>query len=153
MENPVYTNVSSQQPEKQLSINYLAKQSLEGATKWAKFLAIFNLSIMALAILLISIMVLSLPYAGMGVGIIFMYIIMLGIAAIPLFFLYQFSTKTKDALYSSDEDILADGLNALKNYFLIQGIFAIIGIIFMIFGIIMMIAAGSALMGMGGRGF
>lgn len=152
MENPVYTS-TSQQTEEDLKINYLSKQTLQAAAKWAKFLAIFNLSIMGLAILLISIMVLSLPYAGMGVGVIFMYIIMLGIAAIPLFFLYQFSNKTQDALYSSDEDVLADGLTALKNYFLIQGIFAIIGIVFMIFGIIMMLVAGSALMGMGGRGF
>lgn len=152
MENPIYTR-TSQQSEPQLNINDLSKLALVGATKWAKFLAIFNLSIMALAILFISITVLALPYGGMGVGIIFMYIIMLGVAAIPLFFLYQFSTRTQNALYFGNENTLAEGFTSLRNYFLIQGIFAIIAIVFMIFGIIMMLIAGSALLGLGARGF
>ncbi len=85
-------------PEANLIINQPIRDFLSESARWAKFLAIVGFVFLGLAVLGVliggsTIMTLS-GMAGFGaLGMIF-YLGLLGVSAIPIYYLYNFATKT-----------------------------------------------------------
>ncbi len=126
---------------------YISKESadlLVIITKWTKFLSIFGFIIIAL--MLIGIISSGVLLSNMNTyatqtamypytpgtfmwGYAIPYIILLIIYFFPMYFLYKFSVRTKEALQTRNAATLADSLRFLKNHYMMIGIIAIITIV------------------------
>ncbi len=99
-----------------------AKKYLLEASKWANFIAIFGFIAIGLLIIMsfsMGTILASLPEGSLG-GLSpkffsFFYLIAAGIYFIPVFFLFQFAQKTKQALIEDDHNLLTFGLKKLKS--------------------------------------
>ncbi|MBP6432256.1 MAG: hypothetical protein KA319_10840 [Ferruginibacter sp.] len=131
----------------ELEINDEAKQSLSSAAYWAKFISIFIFSAAGLIILLLVLVsgaflqgfksvlgnrggVFDIFSGGAFIGAMLFLVLILGVV---YYFLYNFGVKTKNALLSENTEELNKGLNSLKVYFVIMGIFGILGIVVSLF--------------------
>ena len=111
-----------------------AKKYLMEASKWANFIAIVGFIGIALLIVMsfsIGTIMANLPEGSLG-GISpkffsFFYLIAAGIYFIPIFFLFQFGQKTKQALLEDDHNLLTFGLKKLRSHY------KFIGVLFIIF--------------------
>jgi hypothetical protein len=133
------TNTATQ-PQSPLALNEWAKESLGVASKWARFLAIVGfiacgfMLLMALFAGALFSSVGDLPetkstsflrlVGGVGLGI--MYALIAILYFFPCLYLYKFSDKTKTALFSNNEDILANAMDSLKKMFKFLGWMTII---------------------------
>jgi len=114
-----------------------AKKYLLEACKWANFIAIFGFIAIGLLIIMsfsIGSILANLPEGSLG-GISpkffsFFYLIAAGIYFIPVFFLFQFGQKTKQALLEDDHNLLTFGLKKLKSHYKFIGVLIIIFIVF-----------------------
>lgn len=123
-----------------------AKAHLQEASKWAVFLSIVGFIGIGLMIILsftIGSVLANLPIETMG-GLSpqffsYFYLIFAGIYFIPIYYLYQFGSKTKAALNNDDTDLLTFGIKKLKSHYKFIGVLTIIGISFyflmMLFGV------------------
>ncbi len=120
-----------------MELGQQAKAHLEEASKWAIFLSIIGFIGIGLMVILsftIGSILSNLPIENLG-GLSpqffsYFYLIFAGIYFIPVFYLFQFGSKTKSALSSNDTDLLTFGLKKLKSHYKFVGILAIIGISF-----------------------
>ena len=111
-----------------------AKKYLMEASKWANFIAIVGFIAIGLLIIMsfsIGTILASLPEGSLG-GLSpqffsFFYLIAAGIYFIPVFFLFQFGQKTKQALMQDDHNLLTFALKKLLSHY------KFIGILFIIF--------------------
>ncbi len=129
-----------------MELGQQAKNYILEASKWATFLSIIGFIGIGLMIILsftIGTVLANLPVETMG-GISpqffsFFYLIIAGVYFIPVFYLFQFGSKTKQAIINNDTDVLTFGLKKLKSHYKFLGIISIIGISFyiilMIFGV------------------
>lgn len=114
-----------------------AKKHLLEASKWANFIAIVGFIAIGLLVIMsfsISTIMASLPEGSLG-GLSpkffsFFYLIAAGIYFIPVFFLFQFGQKTKQALMQDDHNLLTFGLKKLKSHYKFIGILFIVLIAF-----------------------
>lgn len=110
----------------------LAVEYLKESAKWCKFLAIIGfvgIGLMVLAGLFMMIGMSSFESANMPVPMTAFSIVYILIAAIyffPVYYLYQYATKTSVALRSRNQQLLTDGLENLKSHHKFLGIFALI---------------------------
>ncbi len=110
-----------------------AKKHLLEASKWANFIAIVGFIAIALLIIMsfsIGSIMASLPDGALG-GLSpkffsFFYLIAAGIYFIPVFFLFQFGQKTKQALLQDDHNLLTFGLKKLRAHYKFVGVLFII---------------------------
>lgn len=122
----------------QLSEN--AKKYLLEASKWANFIAILGFIVIGLLVIMsfsISGIMANLPEGSLG-GLSpkffsFFYLIAGGIYFIPVFFLFQFGQKTKQAILEDDHNLLAFGLKKLKSHYKFIGILFIVFTVFYLF--------------------
>lgn len=134
-----------------MELGQQAKNYILEASKWATFLSIIGFIGIGLMIILsftIGTVLANLPVEMMG-GISpqffsFFYLIIAGVYFIPVFYLFQFGSKTKQAIMNNDTDVLTFGLKKLKSHYKFLGIISIIGISFYI--ILMIFGVFSALM-------
>jgi len=134
-----------------MELGQQAKAHLEEASKWAIFLSIIGFIGIGLMVILsftIGSILSNLPIENLG-GLSpqffsYFYLIFAGIYFIPVFYLYQFGSKTKSALSSNDTDLLTFGLKKLKSHYKFVGILAIIGI--SIYFLLMILGLFGALM-------
>jgi len=111
-----------------------AKKYLLEASKWANFIAIVGFIAIALLIIMsfsIGSIMANLPEGSLG-GLSpkffsFFYLIAAGIYFIPVFFLFQFGQKTKQALLEDDHNLLTFGLKKLRSHY------KFIGVLFIVF--------------------
>ncbi len=111
-----------------------AKQYLLEASKWANFIAIVGFIAIGLLIIMsfsIGTILASLPEGSLG-GLppkffSFFYLIAAGIYFIPVFFLFQFGQKVKQAIVEDDHNLMTFGLKKLRSHY------KFIGILFIIF--------------------
>lgn len=135
-----------------MEISKQAEKYLMEMSKWATFIAIVGFIAIALLIVMsfsIGTIMANLPDGYLG-GISpnffsFFYLIMAGIYFIPVFFLFQFGHKTKQALINKDSSLLTFGLKKLNAHYKFIGILLIIGIA-LYFLLIMFGAFGALLM-------
>jgi len=110
-----------------------AKKYLMEASKWANFIAIVGFIAIGLLIIMsfsIGTILASLPEGSLG-GLSpkffsFFYLIAAGIYFIPVFFLFQFGQKTKQALMQDDHNLLTFALKKLLSHYKFIGILFII---------------------------
>ncbi len=128
-----------------------AKKHLLEASKWANFIAIVGFIAIGLLIIMsfsIGTILASLPEGSLG-GLSpkffsFFYLIAAGIYFIPVFFLFQFAQKTKQALMEDDHNLLTFGLKKLKSHYKFIGILFIVLIALYLF--LILFGAFSALL-------
>ncbi len=114
-----------------------AKKHLLEAAKWANFIAIVGFIAIGLLVIMsfsIGTIMASLPEGSLG-GLSpkffsFFYLIAAGIYFIPVFFLFQFGQKIKQAFAEDDHNLLTFGLKKLKSHYKFIGILCIVFIIF-----------------------
>lgn len=145
MENPELKSVES---EELIISNQTKKYWLE-ISNWAMFFSILGFIFVGLMVIFGlffgSILSLlpdtgNLPNGFGFVGII--YVIIAVIYLIPVYFLYQFSSKMKDALRNSNTMILTESFKNLKSHFKFVGIMTIIGLV--LYAVIFIITIGIA---------
>jgi len=135
-----------------MEISKQAEKYLMEMSKWATFIAIVGFIAIALLVVMsfsIGTIMANLPDEYLG-GIspnffAFFYLITAGIYFIPVFFLFQFGHKTKQALINKDSSLLTFGLKKLNAHYKFIGILLIIGIV-LYFALIMFGAFGALLM-------
>lgn len=128
-----------------------AKKHLLEASKWANFIAIVGFIAIGLLIIMsfsIGAILANLPEGSLG-GLppkffSFFYLIAAGIYFIPVFFLFQFAQKTKQALIEDDHNLLTFGLKKLKSHYKFIGILFIVLIALYLF--LILLGAFSALL-------
>jgi hypothetical protein len=108
---------------------------LQESAKWSKFMAIIGfigISLMVLVSLFMAIgfsamgasTMPELPFSMSVFSII--YVLFAAIYFFPVYYLYQYATKTSLALHSKNKQLLADGLENLKSHHKFLGIFTLI---------------------------
>ena len=117
-----------------MQLSEQAKKYLLEASKWANFIAIGLLIIMSFSI---GTILANLPEGSLG-GLSprffsFFYLIAAGVYFIPVFFLFQFGQKTKQALMQNDHNLLTFGLKKLRSHYKFIGILFIVFISLYIF--------------------
>ena len=122
----------------QLSEN--AKKYLLEASKWANFIAIVGFIAIGLLVIMsfsIGTIMANLPEGSLG-GLSprffsFFYLIAAGVYFIPVFFLFQFGQKTRQALSQDDHNLLTFGLKKLRSHYKFIGILIIVFITLYLF--------------------
>ncbi len=127
-----------------MELNDQANKFLLEIAKWATFLAIVGFVTIGFMIILsfsVGTILSQIPENNMGISpqfFSFFYLIFAGVYFIPVYYLFQFGSKTKKALINNDTDLLTFGLKKLKSHYKFLGIITIImvglNILFLIFG-------------------
>ncbi|MEL4455449.1 DUF5362 family protein [Lutimonas vermicola] len=123
-----------------MQLSEQAKKYLLEASKWANFIAIVGFIAIGLLIIMsfsIGTILANLPEGSLG-GLSpkffsFFYLIAAGVYFIPVFFLFQFGQKTKQALMQDDHNLLTFGLKKLRSHYKFIGILFIVFISLYIF--------------------
>lgn len=123
-----------------MQLSEQAKKYLLEASKWANFIAIVGFIAIGLLIIMsfsIGTILANLPEGSLG-GLSprffsFFYLIAAGVYFIPVFFLFQFGQKTKQALMQNDHNLLTFGLKKLRSHYKFIGILFIVFISLYIF--------------------
>ena len=127
MENPI-TQLE------QLTLNGKAKSFLRETAKWCKFLSIVGfvgIGLMIVFALFAGTIFSALPQAqtipfDLGLAMTITYLILAALYFFPVYYLYQFSGKMKAALFTKNDDTLADAFEVLKSHYKFVGVFTII---------------------------
>ncbi len=127
---------------------------LKESAKWCKFMAIVGfvgvgLMVLAAVFMFIGFSALDsmnqtskFPFPTSAFSVI--YLILAAIYFFPVYYLYQYATKTSVALQSKNQQLLTDGLENLKSHHKFLGIFTLI--IISIYGLIFVVAILGGLM-------
>ena len=150
--------------EDKLSLNDLAVAALRESAKWCMFLSIVGFIFIGLMVIMGAFMAIAMsaipddPYGGaMGMNP-FMaikgylgafYIILALVYFFPVYYLFNYSKGTKQALDSGNEDVLSNALVNLKSHHKYLGIFTIITIGLYIIGIICVVIFAARFAGAG----
>jgi len=110
-----------------------AREFLRETAKWTKFLSILGFIGIGLMVLAAFFMgaIMSMAYGSMGVPgmpsgfFTVLYLVLAGVYVMPIYYLYQFSDKTKIALDSNDTNLLTESLGFLKSHYKYVGIMMI----------------------------
>jgi heme/copper-type cytochrome/quinol oxidase subunit 2 len=137
---------SSSIPE--LQVDASAQASLRDTAKWTRFLAIISYVLMGLMVLFLVFMFMfksSMSQAfskspdlsrlgDMGTNVLlsviaFIVVFIIAVVAVVTYILMRFSTQTAKGIDQQNQVALERGIASLKTYMIINGVFAIIGII------------------------
>jgi len=136
--------------DSQLIIDGQGKMYLLETAKWAKFLAIMAFVFLGLGVLMSMAMILipaMMPETGnirmmfLGKWGVLLYgiflLVVIAIAIIPYYYLFQFAVCTQAAVVSNDEMIMTESLEWLKKHFKFIGIMTIVVVCIYVLAIIM----------------
>lgn len=138
----------SNEPLFELQVDYDSGTTLNEAAKWAKFIAIIFFICIGFSVLVIAFFSAAIKdaigtmipemgeAAGVGGVLIGAIIIVLIIFTYITILLYKFATLVRQGIATQNQLVFNEGLRNLKNYFLINGIFALIGIVSEVIGTI-----------------
>ena len=122
-----------------LQVSEDAKTFLEQAAYWARFLAIVGFIGIGLAAIGALFLIFGAGSFGrMGVGMGLMYVVIIGIYAVPIYYLFQFAKFGKDSVDLGDSGSLTESLRFLRANLRFVGIMVIIGMVF--YGLILVIS-------------
>ncbi len=118
----------------QITLTSSAKNFLRETAKWAKFLSIAGfiaLALMLMGSFFIRAFYHTLPQADiipfdLGIVVTLIYIVVALIYIFPVYYLYQFSAKMKEALISKDDAVLVTAFEMLKSHYKFIGVSTII---------------------------
>ncbi len=116
-----------QEPLFGMEMNDDSISHLRETAKWANFLAILGIIVLSLMVLggIFVTLVASVALPIGGVFMFLFYILIAGIYAVPIYYLYKFAQTTRYALNNLDSFQLAEALGYLKSTFKFMGILAI----------------------------
>lgn len=137
----------SNEPLFELQVDHDSGNTLNEAAKWARFVSIIFFICIGLTVLVIAFfsnaikdaigtMMPEMEVQGVGGVIIGAIIIVLIIFTYITILLYKFATLVRQGIAAQNQSVFNEGLRNLKNYFLINGIFALIGIVTEVIGTI-----------------
>jgi hypothetical protein len=125
----------------EMHVDYDGGNILKETVRWTKFISIVGF----VGIGLMGLVIIILGFAGSAIfayyeqiipgiaayqAIVIMFcVIFLGIFAFLVVKLYRFSTLTRKAIEVQDQDMFNKGLQALKVYFTVGGIIAVVGLL------------------------
>lgn len=132
-----------------MHLDYDGGHILQETARWSRFLSIVWFIGLGLCVLVVALMgsallmllsrfspeLESLGSAGAAILIVTV-IIFAAIFGFVAFTLYRFSTLTRKGIDHQDQATFAAGMRSLKIYFLINGIFALIGLLFQLFSLL-----------------
>ena len=140
----------------QLVLTSKAKGFLREISKWTFFFSILGFINIALFVLAAIVMMLGvstnldlvgqqqgIPNLGLILGA--FYIVIAILMTFPVWYLFKFSRKMKEALASKNDDTLADAFENLKSHFKFIGVLTIIVISLYVLVFVFSILAGSLL--------
>jgi hypothetical protein len=123
--------------DQNLRLTVQSREFLREIAKWAQFLSIVGFVGLAF-IVLIALFAGSLvgtmasmsgeemPGAMSGTFVTVLYLLMAVLYFFPIYYLFKFSTRLKEALVNEDEAILEDSLGYLKSHYKFIGILTIV---------------------------
>jgi len=123
-----------------LHVDQTASKNLSDATRWAKFLSITGFICMGLMVIFFIAMQSQITSALSQVipgfsdidnfgFLVTVIIIVAGIGCLLMYFLFRGSMLIKKGIETKSQEIFNNGLAALKAYFIMSGINAIIGLV------------------------
>jgi hypothetical protein len=148
-ENSVFENF-------ELQLNQKSKDFLQETAKWSYFLSIlgfigigFMVLIAIFASTIFSAMANSVPGMGamggsFGAVMTIMYLIIAAIYALPVYYLFKFSSNVKIAFKENNAEALTDGLGYLKSHYKFIGILTLVFVGFYVLAIVFAIIGGIA---------
>ena len=118
----------------QITLTSEAKNFLRETAKWSKFLSILGfiaLGLMLMGSFFIGAFYNTMPQADimpfdLGIVVTLIYIVVALIYIFPIYYLYQFSVKMKEALISKDDAVLVTAFEMLKSHYKFIGVFTVI---------------------------
>jgi len=122
----------------ELQVDYDAGNILKDATRWSRFIAIVGMVSVSIFILVIlfagTAMVTLFDKLMPGMGeypamVIVIFVVVFIIIGFMAFLIYRFSTQIRKAIETQDQELFGRGLNTMRIYFIIAGVFAILGLI------------------------
>ena len=127
-----------------LSVNHIVSDRIQSTTKWCRFLGI--LGVVFLGFFLLAMLGASTQLSQMGsyfpglgqipaAFIIIVAFIFVGIFGVLVYFLLRFASLTKRAIQMRNQEMLNKGLEALKIYFAIYAVLAIVGVCITVFNL------------------
>lgn len=141
--------------DENVSLGSIKSATLLGITKWAKFLSIMGfifIGLAALSVIMAGFMITGVneymatnqynynyTYVSGNFNWVYViiYLIILLVYLVPVIFLFQFASKVQKALTSDVTfSMLQEGFESLRKYFMIAGIFVIIGLVFFVISLI-----------------
>lgn len=137
--------------ETNLALSSKGKKDFRSIANWCLFFSILGIIFSGLMILggLAMTSVMGAFPGGSEIGgvLTIVYLILGFVYALPVYYLFKFSTKMKGALTRNDTADFNDAINKLKTHFLIMGIFTIVVIVlYVVFAVAMVggMASGMA---------
>jgi hypothetical protein len=136
----------------QITLTSGAKNFLRETAKWGKFLSILGfiaLGLMLMGSFFIGAFYNTMPQADimpfdLGIVVTLIYIVVALIYIFPIYYLYQFSVKMKEALISKDDTVLVTAFEMLKSHYKFIGVFTIIMLsVYLLAGVIGLIGVFS----------
>jgi len=135
----------SNEPLFELQVDYDSGNRFNEATKWAKFITIICFIGIGFGVLMLAVSsavlvqgfgtYMQMPGVEASGGIVITVIIIVLILFTYIsILLYRFATLVKKGIQNQDQAVFNEGLMNLKNYFLINGIFALLGIVVNVVG-------------------
>ena len=127
---------NEKQPENfENQLTTAAVEFLQESAKWSKFMAIIGFIGIGLMVLVSLFM--AIGFGAMGASTMpelpfpmsvfsIIYVLFAAIYFFPVYYLYQYATKTSAALHSKNKQLLTDGLENLKSHHKFLGIFTLI---------------------------
>jgi hypothetical protein len=125
----------------QMNLDYDGGHILHETVRWSRFLSIVGIVAISLMILVFALagttLAALLPsllpsFASLadlgGIIIIIVCLVAFAILGFTVFMLYRFSVMTRRGIDRQDQAAFTEGIKCLKIYFIISGIFAILGL-------------------------
>ena len=126
----------------QMHLDYDGGHILQDTVRWSRFLSIvgfIGLGIFTLVIALAGTALVALlsrfspelaALGGLGAAIVIIFaLVFVAIFGFTFYMLYRFSTLTRRAIQHQDQGTFAEGMKCLKIYFVISGIFGLLGLL------------------------
>lgn len=133
----------------ELVLDMQAEVFLRETRKWAKFLAIMGF--IAMGFMLIGSVVMfvisgsmgsSMPFPMWIIG--FIYLVLAGVYFFPIYYLFEFSNKAKEALDLRNTQTLTESMKCLKSHYKFLGIFTIVMLALYPIGIVVAIVVAAS---------
>lgn len=121
-----------------LYVDHDSGASLAETTKWSRFVSVIIILGAAICLVLLgfggtallSVFEKLLPNAEIfAAALVFIVILIVAIFAIIAFYLFRFSTLTRNGIRMQDQQMFNSGLHALKIYFILTGIFGLLSLL------------------------
>lgn len=129
-----------------LSIDHAAKADLQQTAKWARILIIAGILslMMVVAAGIYQVVyfedVMDEPLPGQmeqgTIAVIFIYLCIIILAAVPIWYLFKFSSRMMQAIRHHDQHAFNESLRYLKVYFRFLGILTLIAMAIMVLGMV-----------------